>query len=65
VTAERRSLHKNGVQCRIRKAEESAGGRIDDCRADLELALQACQYLGHACTSAIGLRIGSGGLSTR
>jgi hypothetical protein len=31
----------------------------------LELGLRACQYFGHACTSAIGLRIGSGGLSTR
>jgi hypothetical protein len=34
VTAKRLSLHKNGVQYCIRKAEESLRGRIDDCRAD-------------------------------
>jgi hypothetical protein len=39
--------------------------RIDDRRADLERALRACQYLGQAGTSAGGLRIGSGRLSTR
>jgi DNA-binding PucR family transcriptional regulator len=48
ATAEKLALHKNSVQYRIRKAEEALGGRIDDRRADLELALQACQYLGHA-----------------
>jgi DNA-binding PucR family transcriptional regulator len=42
------ALHKNSVQYRIRKAEEALGGRIDDRRADLELALRACQYLGQA-----------------
>ena len=39
ATAERLVLHKNSVQYRIRKAEEALGGRIDDRRADLELAL--------------------------
>jgi DNA-binding PucR family transcriptional regulator len=48
ATAERLTLHKNSVQYRIRKAEEALGGRIDDRRADLELALRACQYLGQA-----------------
>ena len=48
ATAERLALHKNSVQYRIRKAEEALGGRIDDRRADLELALRACQYLGQA-----------------
>ena len=36
VTAKRLSLHKNGVQYRIRKAEESLGGRI-----------LAMRYFGH------------------
>ena len=48
ATAERLALHKNSVQYRIRKAEEALGGGIDDRRADLELALRACQYLGQA-----------------
>ena len=41
ATAERLALHKNSVQYRIRKAEEALDGRlrIDDRRADLELAL--------------------------
>jgi DNA-binding PucR family transcriptional regulator len=38
ATAEKLALHKNSVQYRIRKAEEALGGRIDDRRADLELA---------------------------
>jgi DNA-binding PucR family transcriptional regulator len=48
ATAGQPALHKNGVQYRIRKAEEALGGGIDDRRADLELALRACQYLGQA-----------------
>jgi DNA-binding PucR family transcriptional regulator len=48
ATAERMMLHKNSVQYRIRKAEEALGARIEDHRADLELALRACQYLGYA-----------------
>jgi PucR C-terminal helix-turn-helix domain/GGDEF-like domain len=48
ATAERMMLHKNSVQYRIRKAEEALGAPIEDRRADLELALRACQYLGHA-----------------
>jgi DNA-binding PucR family transcriptional regulator len=47
ATAERMVLHKNSVQYRIRKAEEALGAPIDDRRADVELALRACQYLGH------------------
>ena len=39
-------LHKNSVQYRIRKAEEALGAPIEDRRADLELALRACHYLG-------------------
>jgi DNA-binding PucR family transcriptional regulator len=48
TTAERMVLHKNSVLYRIRKAEEALGAPIEDRRADLELALRACQYLGEA-----------------
>jgi DNA-binding PucR family transcriptional regulator len=48
ATAERMVLHKNSVQYRIRKAEEALGAPIEDRRADLELALRACRYLGQA-----------------
>jgi sugar diacid utilization regulator len=65
VTAERLSLHRNGVQYRIRKPKSRLVDASTIAALTLELALRACQYLGHACTSAIGLRIGSGGLSTR
>jgi sugar diacid utilization regulator len=61
VTAERLSLHKNGVQYRIRKAEEALGGRIDDRRADLELALRACHYLGQAVLRPVDYRSGRAG----
>jgi DNA-binding PucR family transcriptional regulator len=46
ATAQRMVLHKNSVLYRIRKAEESLGAPIEDRRADLELALRACHYLG-------------------
>jgi DNA-binding PucR family transcriptional regulator len=48
ATAERMTLHKNSVQYRVRKAEEALRAPIQDRRADLELALRACQYLGRA-----------------
>ncbi|HYU03473.1 MAG TPA: helix-turn-helix domain-containing protein [Jatrophihabitantaceae bacterium] len=48
ATAERMVLHKNSVQYRVRKAERALGAPIEDRRADLELALRACQYLGKA-----------------
>jgi DNA-binding PucR family transcriptional regulator len=48
ATAERMTLHKNSVQYRVRKAEQALGAPIEDRRADLELALRACQYLGQA-----------------
>lgn len=48
ATGERMTLHKNSVQYRIRKAEQALGAPIEDRRADLELALRACQYLGQA-----------------
>jgi hypothetical protein len=46
ATAERMTLHKNSVQYRIRKAEEALRTPIQDRRAELELALRACQHLG-------------------
>lgn len=45
ATAERLMLHKNTVQYRIRKAEESLGRAVGDDRHDVELALQASSWL--------------------
>jgi DNA-binding PucR family transcriptional regulator len=39
-------LHKNTVQYRIRKAEESLGRPVGENRHDVELALQASHWLG-------------------
>jgi DNA-binding PucR family transcriptional regulator len=39
-------LHKNTVQYRIRKAQGSLGRPVGDNRHDVELALQASQWLG-------------------
>ena len=44
--AERLVLHKNSVQYRIRKAEESLGRPAAENRHDVELALQASRWLG-------------------
>ena len=46
ATAERLVLHKNTVQYRIRRAEESLGLRVGENRHDVELALRASQWLG-------------------
>jgi DNA-binding PucR family transcriptional regulator len=48
ATAERLVLHKNTVQYRIRRAEESLGRPVSDSRHDVELALQASYWLGPA-----------------
>lgn len=48
ATAERMTLHKNSVQYRVRKAEEALGAPIQDRRAEVELALRACKFLGRA-----------------
>jgi DNA-binding PucR family transcriptional regulator len=48
TTAERLMLHKNTVQYRVRKAEESLGRPISQDRLHIELALLASQWLGHA-----------------
>ncbi len=46
TTAEQMTLHKNTVQYRIRKAEESLGRPVAGNRYDVELALRASQWLG-------------------
>ncbi len=46
TTAMRLMLHKNTVQYRIRKAEESLGRPLSENRPDVELALRASQWLG-------------------
>ena len=48
ATAEQMALHKNTVQYRIRKAEESLGRPTAGNRHDVELALQASRWLGSA-----------------
>jgi hypothetical protein len=46
ATAEQLMLHKNTVQYRIRKAEESLGRPVGENRHDVELALRASHWLG-------------------
>jgi hypothetical protein len=46
ATASHQILHKNTVQYRIRKAEETMGRPLHERRRDLEVALLAVQYLG-------------------
>ena len=46
ATAERLTLHKNTVQYRIRKAEESLGRPVSEDQHDVELALRASHWLG-------------------
>ncbi len=46
TTAERLMLHKNTIQYRIRRAEESLGRAVGENRHDVELALQASHWLG-------------------
>jgi DNA-binding PucR family transcriptional regulator len=48
ATAEQMMLHKNTIQYRIRKAEESLGRPLDENRLGVELALQASHWLGPA-----------------
>jgi DNA-binding PucR family transcriptional regulator len=48
TTAEQLVLHKNTVQYRIRKAEESLGRPVGDGRQDVELSLLASRWLGSA-----------------
>jgi DNA-binding PucR family transcriptional regulator len=46
ATAQRLTLHKNTVQYRIRKAEESLGRPVGENQHDVELALRASRWLG-------------------
>ena len=46
ATAEQLILHKNTVQYRVRKAEESLGRPVGDHCDDVELALRASHWLG-------------------
>jgi len=46
ATAERLILHKNSVQYRVRKAEESIGHPVAENRLSVELALLASHWLG-------------------
>ena len=46
TTGERLMLHKNTVQYRIRKAEESLGRPVSENQQDVELALRASHWLG-------------------
>jgi DNA-binding PucR family transcriptional regulator len=48
ATAERLVLHKNTIQYRIRKAEESLGRAAGENRHDVELALRVSFWLGAA-----------------
>jgi DNA-binding PucR family transcriptional regulator len=48
ATAERLTLHKNTVQYRVRKAQESLGRPIGENRLHVELALLASQWIGSA-----------------
>ncbi|HET6502155.1 MAG TPA: helix-turn-helix domain-containing protein [Amycolatopsis sp.] len=42
------TMHKNSVQYRVRKAEETLGRPVADNRLDVELALKLCHRLGPA-----------------
>ena len=46
TTAERLMVHKNTVQYRIRRAQESLGRPVGENPQDLELALRASRWLG-------------------
>jgi DNA-binding PucR family transcriptional regulator len=46
ASAQKLLLHKNTVQYRVRKAEDAIGRPLQDRRLDVELALQACHWLG-------------------
>jgi hypothetical protein len=54
TTAERLMLHKNTVQYRVRKAEESLGRPVVQDRLQIELALLASQWLGGAVLRPVG-----------
>jgi hypothetical protein len=53
-TAERLVLHKNTVQYRVRKAEESMRRPVGQDRLRIELTLLATQWLGPAVLRPVG-----------
>ena len=55
ATAERLILHKNTVQYRIRKAEESLGHPVSENRLHVELALLASEWLGAGVSRQAGI----------
>jgi len=57
TTAERLMLHKNTVQYRVRKAQESIGRPVGENRSDVEFALRASHWLG---SSVLGPAAGTG-----
>jgi DNA-binding PucR family transcriptional regulator len=62
TTAERLMLHKNTVQYRVRKAEETLRRPIGPDRLQLEMALLASHWLGRAVLRSAG-EPGPGALS--
>jgi hypothetical protein len=64
TTAEQLMLHKNTVQYRIRKAQESLGRPVGDNRQNVELALRASRWLGASVLqpAAAGLQPAAAGL---
>jgi len=54
ATAERLTLHKNTVQYRIRRAEESLGHPAGEDRLHVELALLGAQWLGVTVLRQVG-----------
>jgi DNA-binding PucR family transcriptional regulator len=54
ATAERLTVHKNTVQYRLRKAEESLGRPVGENQHDVELALRASQWLGSSVLQPAG-----------
>ncbi|WP_236796901.1 CdaR family transcriptional regulator [Amycolatopsis sp. GM8] len=52
AAAAKLTMHKNSVQYRVRKAEETLGRAVTDNRLDVELALRLCQRLGSAVLAA-------------
>jgi len=48
ASAAQLAMHKNSVKYRVEKAEQERGRPIRSHRLDVELALHACHWLGHA-----------------
>jgi transposase-like protein len=57
ATAQRMTLHKNTVQYRIRKAEESLGRPLGENRLNVELALMVSYWLGSPVLQTPGTQV--------